>query len=272
MAFRKHPKLRNKYLTSICYHDIFKFPLKLEELDFWYSPIKLKKTKKPIIAVSRGYAFIKGREFSVNERIKREKIYYKKMKIARKWSSVIGKIPFVQMIGLTGSLSMKNATKESDIDFLIITSKGLLWTTRFLVYTLLFFLRAPLRHPGQKEEEDKLCLNMWIDETDLAFGNKNIFTAHEIAQIVPIFNKNNTHEKLIHANSWVVKFWPNSVKIRKVKNEKTNEIGSTFSFLENLLREIQYFYMKSKMSREVVTKKRAFFHPFDWGKKILKIL
>jgi hypothetical protein len=36
--------------------------------------------------------------------------------------------------------------------------------------------------------------------------------------------------------------------------------------------EIQYQHMKSKMTRETVTRTRALFHPHDWGKVVLNVI
>ena len=93
----------------------------------------------------------------------------------------------------------KNNLKNSDIDLLIITRKNMLWTTRALVYGVLKVMGYQLRKPEQKSEKDKLCLNMWLDETSLVWDRKdrNIYTGHEIAQIVPLINKKNIYEKFL---------------------------------------------------------------------------
>ena len=70
--------------------------------------------------------------------------------------------------------ALNNAKKNSDIDLLIITSKNTLWTTRIISFALLKFAGFKLRRAGDKNEKDKLCLNMWLDESDLVLKKRNI--------------------------------------------------------------------------------------------------
>ena len=174
---------------------------------------------------------------------------------------------------------MENSNEESDIDLMIITKKNLLWTTRAFVYLLIGLLGIKKRRPFDSNQKDKLCLNIWMDESDLSWTKKqrNIYTAHEIAQILPLVNKDNTYEKLLNINRWVLKYWPNSVKIERIENsvksrvKEQNVIRYTLftDFLEKLFFKLQYQYMKTKMTREVATATRALFHPQDWGKVVL---
>lgn len=188
---------RRSDLVTFLYHDIFDYPLTKQDLHKWQCKYKLSGLKDFQVNSKNGYYFLKGRESIVRQRIKRQKYSEKKLKIAHKAIKTLIKIPTIKMIGITGSVAMLSAKKESDIDFLIITSKGWLWTTRLLTYALLNIFSLPYRNAGDKEEEDKLCLNMWIDETDLIFKQRNLYTAHEIAQILPIANKDNTYERFI---------------------------------------------------------------------------
>ena len=114
---------------------------------------------------------------------------------------------------------------------------------------------------------------MWLDESDLIWSRKerNIFTAHEIAQIVPLVNKKKTYEKFISKNSWLRDYWPNAVRIRKQKREKSkmNLFSLPLKLLEPLAYKSQYLYMKRKMTREIATATRAVFHPVDWTEIVM---
>lgn len=258
----------SKTLTVI-YHDIFDYPLTSKELGVWKSAKKIKSKKK--IEKTHGYFFVKGREGIVKKRLQREKYSKKKLNIAIKASKLISKIPTVSFIGVTGALAMGNAGKNSDIDLLIITRKNTLWTTRILVYLVLFIFRQKVRSPLNKNERDKLCLNMWLDEVDLVWdkSDRNIYTAHEIAQIVPLVNKNKVYEKFLWKNKWILNFWPNAVKVKVVQKRGDSNFFVLFSIFEKLAFQLQYFYMKPKITCEVITPTRAIFHPTDWGKKVL---
>lgn len=256
---------------SLAYHDIFDFPLTKKELYVWKTGSKTKLKNLTFKVESKNkYFFRRGRGKIIETRIKREKSSEKKLRIAKKASKLIATIPNVLFVGITGALSMKNASKKSDIDFLIITKNGSLWTTRMVCYLVLFLNGYKVRKPGLKNEKDKLCLNMWLDENDLIWPvkDRNIYTAHEIAQIIPLTNKGKIHQKLLFENDWILDYWPNSISIPKgMKNRKN--IPKNIDILENILFKLQYLYMKSKITREVITPTRAVFHPNNWGKKVL---
>jgi hypothetical protein len=199
----------------------------------------------------------------------------KKILIAKKASRILSLIPSIKMIAVTGSLAMENAEDKSDIDLMIITKSGALWSTRLFVYFVIYLFGIQKRNPGDKIQEDKLCLNMWMDENDLIWRSpRNIYTAHEIAQIMPLANKDRTYEKFLFRNKWVLNFWPNSVKIENLRyltrdtvKIKKSRIGE--NLLEKIVFKLQYIHMKAKITREVITKTRAIFHPNDIGKTVL---
>lgn len=179
------------------------------------------------------------------------------------------------MVAATGSLAMGNANDESDIDLMVVTKKGALWTTRLFAYLLIGLFGIPFRRFGRRDKRNKLCLNMWLDESDLVWPEKdrNIYTSHEIAQIVPLVNKDKTYEKFLSKNKWVLDFWPNSVKIEKLTNKMVNGKLENRKFTQGVLEKVcyrlQYQYMKTKITREVITSTRALFHPQDWGNVVL---
>jgi hypothetical protein len=256
-------ELKSSDNITIKYHDIFDYKLTKEEAIKWQY-----KKQKAVVSSRKN-----------KSRIQREKYSRAKFKIAKRASLILYKIPSVKFIGITGALAMNNAGKDSDIDLMIITKANTLWTTRLLVYGLLRGTGYELRKPNQKGEKDRLCLNMWLDENDLIWSKKdrNIYTAHEIAQVVPLVNKDKTYEKFLYLNKWILNYWPMAVEISnalrsgnwKLEIGNSDQQGNIF---EKLAYFIQYRYMKSKISREVVTPTRAIFHPNDWGKVVIEKL
>lgn len=262
--------------ASIVYHDLFDYPLTKEELYLWKSSLSIKSKKR--IENKGKFYFISGRQGIIKKRLENEKYSQKKLLIAKKAARVISIIPSVLFVGITGSLAMMSAGKNSDIDLMIITKKNTLWTTRLLVYCVLHATGYTLRRPKFKDEKDALCLNMWLDESDLTWRKRerNIFTAHEMAQIVPLVNKKDTYEKMMFLNKWLLDYWPNFTKIVGYK-EKVMSLDSTllslfFDFLNLVCFSLQYLYMKSKITRELVTLARAIFHQNDWSKVVIKKL
>lgn len=253
-------------IASLEYHDIFGFPLTKDELVKWKTNFGKTPVKSRKIVVKNGFYVFTGSEGLVLQRKLREKISKEKVKIAKRAALILAKVPTVKMVGVTGSLAMMNAREESDIDLMVVTSENHLWMTRLLSIVLLRQSGVKSRRANMKDEKDMICLNIWMDEGDLRITKKNIYTAHELAQIIPLVNKNKTHERLLWENRWILKFWPNAVKIQK--QEAWLGSGYRLPFFEFIAFKLQYFIMKKKITREIVTPTRAFFHPFDWGKYV----
>jgi len=278
--------LKKTEKLSVYYHDFFDYPMTFADLIKWNTSesLTLKHYKIPITC-QNGYYFLQGREGLIYKRVLRNRVSAKKMEIAKKASDILSLIPAVLMVAVTGSLAMGNSGDESDIDLIIITKKGTLWTTRAFAYLLIRLFGIQTRKPSDKNQKDKLCLNMWMDETDLVWKSKdrNLYTAHEIAQILPLVNKNKSYEKFLRENVWISQFWPNAINIKKlnIKNQNNNLKLKNIHFLifdfcilmvEKAIYHLQYAYMKHKITREVVTPTRAIFHPQDLGRYILSRL
>ena len=262
---------------SVFYHDLFDYPLNFSDLIKWKANDRsIFNNQQLAISNKSGYCFLEGKEGNIYKRALRKRISAKKLAIALNVTKLLRFVPGIKMAAVTGSLAMENATDESDIDLMIITKKGTLWTTRLLVYWFIGLFGIPFRRAGRQGERDKLCLNIWLDESDLIWNKKdrNIYSAHEIGQIRPLVNKDKTYENFLRANQWILKFWPNAVKISGDKDIKLKVIKKEYfiSFLEKFAYWIQYRHMKSRITREVVSPSRALFHPQDWGKIILSRL
>lgn len=254
---------------ALIYHSIFDYPLTFSELIKWRpNPEKVEKYSLDGSFVSKdGFTILAGREGGIYKRELRRRISKRKMVIAEKTARVLRIIPTIKMIAVTGSLAMESANAESDIDFMVVTQKGTLWTTRLFAYVTLFFARIPTRKAGNNFQNDRLCLNVWLDESDLVWHKRNFFTSHEIAQIKPLLNRAETYEKFIYKNRWIGKFWPNALKI-KVANAASKKSFSPLTVFEGFARTFQLLYMKNKVTRETVTATRALFHPIDWSEQV----
>ncbi len=269
---------------SVLYHNLFDYPLSFNGLIKWRARgrINTRITTSTSITCKNNYYFLENRYGLVYKNLLRKRISAKKMLIAQRAAKIISLVPTVKMVAITGSLAMENSTDESDIDLLIITNIGTLWFTRLFAYLLIGLFGIQRRYPNKGSEKDRLCLNMWLDENDLKWNKKqqNFYTAHEIAQIIPLVNKDNTYEKFLHINKWILDYWPNSVRIKnnelRIKNKTKNSLfiihESIFNVIEWLAFKLQYNHMASKITRETITKTRALFHPQDWGEVVLKRL
>ncbi len=207
-------------LRTLAYADVFDYPLTSGELyrflitDKNCSDSSFKKaltrinTNDQQTETNGEYFFLRGRKGIVALRKKREQSSASKLKFAEKIAGILRLIPWIKLIGVTGALAMSNAEKEDDIDLLIITSKNRLWLTRGLVVSFLRLVGV-YRQPGKIK--DKICPNMLLDEEHLALPEKerDLFSAHEVLQMKPLWQKEGTYQRFVRANQWSQEFLPN---------------------------------------------------------------
>lgn len=274
-------------LKTLLYSDIFDYPLSKEEI--WKYLISKKKenyhdfinhlsNKETSFGNKNNYFFLNGRDGLVIIRTKKEKESLKKIKFAQKIISSLTIIPTVRFIGISGALAMKNSDEGDDIDLFIISSKNSVWITRLLMVLVLKILGV-YRERNGKNISNKICLNMLIDEASLLFPKKrrDLYTAHEIAQIMPMFQKDNIYEKFIYSNNWISKFLPNAFdKKEKFLSANLNITDKIFNWIfeifpiEVLLKNIQIRYMKNHLTKETILDNFIAFHPFDYKTYVLK--
>lgn len=274
-------------LKTLLYADIFNFPLKKNEI--WRFLITERKVNSNLlfknissidkfIEVKNDYFFIKGKSRLINLRRKREKESLKKLLKAKAIIAKISFIPTVKLIGISGALSMKNSDEDDDIDLFIISKKGFAWTTRFVLVLILIFLRS-YRHKNSKDFADKICLNMILDEENILFkkNNQNLYTAHEIVQLIPVLDKGNIYQKFIKKNNWIKKYLANYYIQKKNINTKENFLNNLIViilkiiFLEKILKFIQIKYMEKNITKEIIEKGFLAFHPFDYNAYVLSV-
>ena len=279
-------------LKTLLYSDIFDFPLTRDEL--WRFLISNKKITKEAfttalqtlshtIVLKNGLYCLRGREQTILTRKKNSKEVHKKMQIARKAAFYLAFIPTIRFIGISGGLALENVEKGDDIDFFIITKKGTLFMTRFWILLTLEWLNLR-RKRNESEAVDKVCVNLLVDETRLAWpmGKRDLYVAHEISQMKPLFERGTTYEQFLMSNKWVEKFLPNTPLITPVlpgRRWKTTYYSlQLLSVLisglrfESLVKKMQKHYMKKHQTSEVVTNTVLAFHPFDYRTKTMEIL
>lgn len=216
---------------------------------------------------------------SFDIRLRRRRASAPKFRLAARVARLIGLLPSVKLVCLTGALAMENSDENDDIDLMIVTSPNRLWLTRPLVVLLvsLFFKRRrPIPSALSLQPlalRNALCLNLWLDASALAMPphRQDLRTAHELAQMKPLVNKDKTYEKMLSLNKWEEKFLANFWQSVMHSFGPKRLLPSSFFLLpslNNLLNLINYFffrlqylYMRPKLTSEEVTLHSAFFHP-----------
>lgn len=268
----------NAILKTLAYRAIFKYPLSFyqlstflitnREFDFEFLTTSLKRLiKKNKVKIIDGKFIFPGiKPLSWERRFKDTKNMLNEYKIVFK---VLGGVPWVKMVGVTGSVAAYNADREADMDIFIISQKGRLWLTRGFC---LLFLKLLRKYPKKGHEKGKICPNLLIDETKLEWPREkhSIFTAHEVCMMQPVYNKDNTYLKFLHSNEWAFANFKNyKVDLTKKLVTHTLRTSKLVDLLEKWAMKMQYNYMKKKMTGEIVQKSFIHFNKNDNAPEIL---
>jgi hypothetical protein len=132
-----------------------------------------------------GYFYLRGEGASVDERLRRHVIAQHKWRVVQWLATCIGVVPFVRMIGVTGSLALNNTKQDSDFDFLLVVRGGRIWTARLLLLLLTQLLGKRRKYWNDKAP-DKACLNHYLADTALTISpqNQTLYTAMLYARLV----------------------------------------------------------------------------------------
>src|SRR3990167_6864469 len=228
--------LSQSILATFSYHDIFDYPLTAAEIhQYLIGRLVSKKVLtdqidllvgSKLISEKKGYYFLRGCSKIVSLRKQRQKYSKSKFKKAHFFAQVLKVIPSLKLVAISGALAMQNSHKNDDIDLVLITSRGTLWTTRFLANILLLPYK---RDPKGAKVSNRACLNVFLDESGLKISPQNLYLAHEICQMKPIWDRDGMYQRFMNANGWIKKFLPNwqpvkvesgKLKVESLKRKK----------------------------------------------------
>ena len=122
---------------------------------------------------------------------------------AMQYGRILGRLPFIRMVALTGSLAMLNSDERGDLDYMLVAAPGRVWTARG--FALLFGRLGARAHYT-------LCPNLIVSETALEWPAQDIYSAREICQMIPIAGQR-TYERLRYENRWTDRFLPNATGV-----------------------------------------------------------
>jgi len=222
-------------LRTIIYYDIFNYPLTENDImnncglsNTSVKPcsnaLKYLIDKNIIYKLGDHYSLSKNQQ-AVDRRIKGNKQAEKWLKKSRRFSRLISWFPFVRGISLSGSLSKGFVDEDPDIDYFIITKPNRLWIARTLLigFKKIFLLNS----------YKYFCLNYFVTQESMEIEEKNLFTATEIATMIPVFG-NNVKKSFFESNQWIKEFFP-SFEIDVREDVPFNKTGTLKRFIEFLL-------------------------------------
>lgn len=223
--------LGKSIIKTLAYYDIFDYPLKAEEIyyNLGTNSVSLTEIENEVEQLCKigmtfnknNFYLLRNNENFISRRLEGNRLAKKKLISAYRMTKLISKFPYVRAVLLSGSISKGYMEKDSDVDYFIITQPNRLWVTRLL---LMLFKKVFLLNSRKV-----FCINYFVDTETLEIEEKNIFTATELATLIPIYGKD-LYDELYKNNIWIKKFYPNFPKRdNKILVNKNN------LFIQNLI-------------------------------------
>ena len=204
--------IKYSILHSLAYSAVFNYPLSQSEIivgmdslvdDTADIRVELENLVASNTVLTNGSFYsLKENPDGFKLREARNKRAKKYLPLAKVISRFMGNFPFVRAVFISGSLSKNSLDNDGDIDYFIITEPGRLWICR----TLLIIFKKIFLFNSYKF----FCLNYFIDSNGLEIEDRNIYTAHEIATLIPTYGRKTCIE-FFSANPWIKDYLPNSI-------------------------------------------------------------
>lgn len=223
---------------------------------------EMEKEGKIIRDDGKQWYTISGHGHLFRTRMDRKKEMIRKNATISQFYKIVSLFPGVKFVGLTGSCALDNADYSDDIDVMIITSSGKLFIYRLLI-SLCVFLIGKRRKRGESTHPDAVCINIWIDESDMLVPpqKQTVYGAREIINMIPILNRDQTYERFLLINRWVATLVPNCNITTDVKHAPDHKKRAFVFVINDLLAKAQLKYMKPHITNEIVSKTQLWLHP-----------
>ncbi|HYO87014.1 MAG TPA: hypothetical protein VER79_00085 [Candidatus Limnocylindrales bacterium] len=207
------PDLDDAILQTVLYGDVFNFPMTPREIHHFLiddAPCSLNDVEdtlrtSPLLAEvlvqAGGYVALKDRVELMVLRAQREAASAQMMGTARRYGRWLSRLPFVRMVAITGALSMRNAADtHDDLDYVLVTARGRVWLARAFAIVIVRL---------GKVRGAVVCPNYVLAETALAQSRRDLYIAHEIAQMTPLYGFA-IYEQMRALNGWACHYLPNA--------------------------------------------------------------
>lgn len=216
--------LQTSIINTLAYFDIFSYPLTIAELYryLWKPPktVSLDELQTEVqqmsnVEMHHGLLCLRGRSEIIPKRaiayLESERKYKKRLPFIK----LLTYLPHVEAIFVVNSLAFQNVHTDSDIDLLIISKPGKIWSTRFFTTIVAKLLRV---RPRPNFTKDTLCLSFYVDGNSLNLqtlmsDSQDIHEVYWLNTLFPVYDPYNIAQKIQTANAWMKEYLPNSPAI-----------------------------------------------------------
>ncbi len=275
-------------IKPILYYSIFNYPLNEDEIYRFAKTSDLARLQeelkelidKKIIIKHHGFYVYNNDTKSAKQRLKGNKNAKEVMPKALKRAAFISKFPYIKSVQISGSLSKGYYDNDGDVDFFLITKPNRLWIAR----TCLIAYKKIVLQNSKKY----FCVNYFISSNQLEIPEKNLFTATELATLIPVTGKA-LYTDFKQANNWANNYFPNieTCKNQEIIDVKPFKISKFLEFIfnsklgditDNLFRKLTLKRWMSKFNDldkqqfEIAlksTKSVSKHHPQNFQKKVI---
>jgi hypothetical protein len=230
-----HADLKHQVIRTLMYYDIFNYPLKAKEVYRFLQSNHVEEAtiqkelnslcqEKIIFRFDDLYSLQNDEHLAI--RRKRGNAEAKKyLPLAKQKAKLIASFPFVRAVMASGSLSKGYMDDQSDLDFFIVTEPGRLWIARILLvmYKRIFLFNS----------HKYFCVNYFVDTQHLEIEEKNLFTATELATVIPLYGAEH-YKRLFDSNQWIKNIFPNH-KARSIDEVPVENRSALKNGLEGVL-------------------------------------
>ncbi len=207
-------ELENAILRTVLYGDVFSFPMTAREIHHFLitdtpcaltdveAALRDSATLRTLLEQQGEWIALAGRSALFALRAEREAASLSLLTQARRYGLWLARLPFVRMVAITGALSMRNAADaRDDLDFLLVTATGRVWLAR--AFAIAIVRLARLRGVT-------VCPNYVLAESALAQDRRDLYVAHELAQMNPLYGFA-LYAEMRHLNGWSAGVLPNAL-------------------------------------------------------------
>ncbi len=229
-------RLEEAVLRTVLYADVFSFALTPAEIHHFLihdRPTDAAAIEEILISSARlrallhyesGYVTAQGRLELIARRLERERAAQVLWPLAQQYGVWLARLPFVRMVALTGALAVRNPSgQRDDLDYLLIVLPRRVWLAR--AFSILLVRLA-------RRRGIEICPNYVLAANMLTQQRQDIFVAHEVAQMVPLYG-HDLYWRLRAENAWVSAHLPNASGVFYMEPERPT--GRVWRTLKRLL-------------------------------------